>query len=182
MRIVVVTTVAMALMLGGCGGSGVTAEQPIKRQPGSWSSKIEITRLEGPDVKPGQREQMQQMFDMMSKMSVCVTPEAVAKEDMSADLKNKLGGNGACTFDKQDMAGADIGFSGTCKGPMGNSTRITATGKNSATQQEMTVTAEQLDPTGKSIGKMEMHALNSRSGDCKPSDVTPPPAAGNSAG
>lgn len=167
-----------ALALAGCNGAGsgnsATAAkvEPIKRQPGSWTSKIDITKLEGADVKPGQREQMQQMFAMFSGISVCVTPEAAAQEDVSKNIESSAGAR-ECTFDKREFTATSMEFSGTCDRD-GGKVRMTAKGTNSATAQDVTMTIEPLDAAGKPGGLMEMHVTSQRTGECTSKDFTPP--------
>lgn len=172
---------AALMMLNGCGGGaalpGAKPDAPVKRQPGSWSSKVEITRLEGPGVKPEQRQQMQQMFDMIGKVSVCVTPKAAAQEDIAGNLEKQAGGD-KCTFDKREVTGETLLISGVCKRG-DSSVRLTAKGKNGATLQDITATVETLDASGKSLGVMEMHMTSQRTGDCKPGDLTPPDPMGD---
>ncbi|RYD50533.1 MAG: DUF3617 family protein [Sphingomonadales bacterium] len=167
-----------ALALAGCNGAGggnsanAAKAEPIKRQPGSWTSKIDITKLEGADVKPGQREQMQQMFAMFSGISVCVTPEAAAQEDVSKNIESSAGAR-ECTFDKREFNAGSMAFSGTCNRD-GGKVRMTAKGTNSATAQDVTMTVEPLDAAGKVTGLMEMRVTSQRTGECTAKDFTPP--------
>ncbi|MBO9499933.1 MAG: DUF3617 family protein [Novosphingobium sp.] len=173
--------VALASCGGGSSGSGSSgALPPVKRQPGSWTSKIEIARLEGADVKPGQREQMQQMFDMFGKVSICITPEAAAREDVARNFEQSAG-NSNCTFDKRTVSGETIEFAAMCDRD-GRKVRMTAKGKNGATAQDVTLTVEPLDPAGKPEGVMEMHVTSQRAGECKPTDITPPAAPAGTGG
>jgi hypothetical protein len=170
MKRILIGTVA-TLALAGCGG-GAGSNAPVKRQPGSWSSSIEIVKLEGPDIKPGTREQMQQMFSMMGAMSVCITPEAAAREDVSKNLENSAGSRD-CKFDKQNVSGATVEFSGTCE-QNGKKVRMTANGSNGATTQDITMKIEPLNAAGAAEGVMEMRVTSKRNGECKPGDITPP--------
>jgi hypothetical protein len=165
--------------LGGCGtggsGNSSAAGAPVKREPGSWSTKIDITKLEGKDVKPGEREQAQALFGMMSAISVCMTPEAIAQEDISSNLENSAGSKD-CTFDRKTVSGSTVDFSGICKRD-GKNVRMSAKGSNGATEQDITVSVEPLDAAGKPEGIMEMHVTSKHNGPCKPGDITPPPKA-----
>lgn len=182
-HVVILGMLSAGLALGGCGGGSSTSSSttttttttsvaPTKRQPGSWSSKIEIVKLEGPDIKPGTREQMQQMLSMMSGMSVCVTPEAAAAEDVSKNLENSAGSKD-CTFDKRNISGDTLEFSGTCQRD-GKKVRMTASGKNGATAQDITIKVEPLSASGAAEGVMEMRITSAHQGACKPGDITPP--------
>ena len=150
---------------------------PVKREPGSWSTKITIGQFEGKGVTPQAKAGMQQMFDAMSSMTVCLTPEAVAREDIGRNLESASGGRN-CTFDKRDLNGENISFSGTC-GDAAHKVRLTATGTSGAEKQDMTMKVEPIGANGAPEGIMEMHVVSTRSGACKPSDITPPaPPAG----
>lgn len=176
MRRLVILALSASVALSGCGGGGIggsSAEPPVKRQPGSWQNKMQIVRLEGPDVKPEMREQMQKMMDMMGSISVCMTPEAIAAEDPSKNLEKQAGGNN-CTFDKKNISGETVEFSGTCTGPQGNKMKMTAKGKNAATETDMTMIIEPLKADGSPEGVMEMRVTAKRTGECKPGDFTPP--------
>lgn len=180
-QVLTLGALSLGLVLGGCGGgdtgsnssaASTAAAAPVKRQPGSWTSKIEIVRLEGPDVQPGTREQMQQMFSMMSSMSVCITPEAAAAEDVSRKLEESAG-SGECSFDKRNVSGETLELSGTCVRD-GKKVRMTASGRNGATAQDITLKVEPLNAAGAAEGVMEMRVTSQRSGECKPGEPTPP--------
>lgn len=160
---------ALPLLAIACG-----PEAQIKRQPGSWSQKVEILKLEGKGATPQTQVQMQKMFDAMAAMSVCVTPAAVEKEDLAKNLE-QMGSRGQnCTFSNRDATGATIGFDAVCKQADGGSMKLTAKGTNAATAQDITMTMVGTDAAGKAQGTMEMRVRASRSGDCKPGDITPP--------
>ena len=160
---------ALPLLAIGCG-----PEAQIKRQPGSWSQKVEILKLEGKGASPQVQAQMQKMFDAMAAMSVCVTPAAVAKEDLAKNLE-QMGSRGQnCTFSNRDATGPTIGFDAVCKQADGGSMKLTARGSNSPTEQDITMTMAGSDAAGTPQGTMQMRVRAFRNGDCKPSDVTPP--------
>lgn len=160
---------ALPLFAAACG-----PEAQIKRQPGSWSQKIEILKLEGNGAKPETKLQMQKMFDAMGAMSICVTPAAVEKEDLAKNLE-QMGSRGQnCTFSNRDTTGATIGFDAVCKQADGGSMKLTATGSNAATAQDITMTMAGTDAAGKAQGTMQMRVRATRGGDCKPTDITPP--------
>lgn len=169
---------AILSLLAAC---GTKSDAPTKRQPGSWSSKITIVKLEGKDVTPQTKAGLQQMFDAMSSMSICVTPEAAAQEDLGRNLEKASGAGHNCQFDKRDLSGEMVSFSGSC-GEAGHKVRLTATGTSGATAQDMTMKVEPLGASGAAEGIMEMHVVTTRSGACKPTDITPPAAPAAPAG
>lgn len=151
-------------------------EGQIKRQPGSWSQKIEIVKLEGKGATPDTKVQMQRMFDAMSGMSICLTPAAAAKEDLGKNME-QMGSHGQnCTFGKRDVTGSTIGFDAVCKQANGGTMKLTANGINAPTSQDVTMKMEGFSTTGASEGVMEMHVSAKRNGDCKAGDITPPEA------
>uniref|UniRef100_UPI0035CC2EBA DUF3617 domain-containing protein n=1 Tax=uncultured Sphingomonas sp. TaxID=158754 RepID=UPI0035CC2EBA len=159
------------LALAACSPSG-----PIKRQPGSWSQKVEIVKLEGKGATPETKAQMQKMFDSMAAMSVCLTPAAAAKEDFSKAMEQMASRGQNCTFDKKDVTGGTINVSATCKQATGGTVKMTITGTNSATAQALTMQTEGYDAGSVKQGTMQMKITSTRSGDCKPGDITPPDA------
>jgi len=161
----------MLSLLSACGAK---KEATVKREPGSWSTKITVTKLEGKGVTPQTKAGLQQMFDAMGSTSVCVTAEAAAREDMSRYVENSSGAGHNCQFDKRDLSGATIAFSGTCSDGV-RKVRMTARGTSGATAQDLTMTVEPLGANGAAEGVMEMHMVTTRTGACKPGDVTPPP-------
>ncbi len=151
-------------------------EAQVKRQPGSWSQKVEIVKLEGKGATAEAKVQMQKMFDAMSGLSVCLTPAAAAKEDLGKNIE-QMGSQGKnCTFSKRDTAGATIGFDAVCKQPGGGSMKLTAAGTTSPTEQDITLTMQGTAASDAPEGTMEMHVRSTRGGDCKPGDITPPDA------
>jgi hypothetical protein len=169
---------ALPLLAVACAPRG-----PIKRQPGSWSQKIEILKLQGKGTTPDTKAQMQKMFDSMSSISVCLTPAAVAKEDMGKAMEQMASRGQNCVFDKKSVSGGTIAVAATCKAPTGGTVKMTVSGTTTATTQEMTMQTEGFDPKGAEEGVMQMHIKSSRTGACKPSDITPPdaPVAGGPA-
>ena len=173
---------AAALALGACGdsatkdggGSLASSDAPVKRQPGSWATKIEIVKLEGPEVKGGEKEQLQAMMNMMGNVSVCLTPEAIAAEDIGKNLEQMGAQGGECTFSERDISGNKIKFAATCKSGNGGTAKMTATGSNSATAQDFTVSTVATKADGKPEGEMVMRITANRTGECKPGDITPP--------
>lgn len=163
-------SVAALSLLSAC---GTKSDTPVKREPGSWSTKITIAKLEGKGVTPQTKAGMQQMFDAISSMTVCVTPEAAAREDIGHNLEGATGAGGNCKFDKRDLNGETISFSGIC-GEDTHKVRMSATGTSGATAQDMTMKVEPLGADGAPEGIMEMHVVTTRSGACKPTDITPP--------
>ena len=183
-RMIGVLCSAAILVLAACGdkaadGSspgGTVAESsaPVQRQPGSWSTKIEIVKLAGPDIKGGEREQMQAMMNMMGNVSICLTPAAVAQEDVTKNLEQMGAQGSACTFDKRDVRGNRVSFAANCKTADGGATRLSAEGMNDATSQDMTISSAGTKPDGSPAGEMVMRVTAKRTGECKPGDITPP--------
>jgi hypothetical protein len=169
---------ASLLLVAGCDGASNPAKPagPVKRQPGSWVQKISIARLEGKGMDDKARAGLQQMFDALGAMSVCVTPEAAAKEDIAAKLE-QAGSNGKdCVFDKRHVAGETVEFSGVCGQGTGKA-RVSGKGTSTATVQDMTITVDSLDKNLPGAGLMEMKLHSTRQGDCTPRDFTPPATA-----
>jgi hypothetical protein len=159
-----------AMLLAGCAKSG----PPPKRQPGSWSQKIELKRLEGKGAAE-MRPRMEQMLAMMSTISLCVTPQMAAKEQATSDLE-KFGGNGNCTFDRKSVAGGNLDVSGVCKSATGTK-KLTATGTLGASDQDIDMTVETLDTGGAKQGVMEMRVHSVRNGECTAKDMAAPATA-----
>jgi Protein of unknown function (DUF3617) len=183
MRHRILIALSAGIVLASCGTAGggnnstaaTTAQAaPVHRKPGSWSTKMEIPRLEGKDVKPGMREQMQQMFAPMESISLCITPEFAAQEDVSKNLEQSAGSSD-CKFDKREVNGATVDFSAMCDRD-GKKVRMTAHGTNSETSSDVTMTIEPVDASG-GMSLMEMHIVSTYNGACKPGDLTPPPPA-----
>lgn len=170
----------LLLILAIAGGAALSAAAqdapaPVKREPGSWSSTVQIVRLEGADVPPGGREQIQKMMDSVSGISVCMTPEIVAREDPVRDLERKGGGH-SCVFDRKIFSGETMEFAGTCE-MRGEKARMSAKGINGASMQDVTMMIERLKADGSPNGVMEMRITSRRTGACKPGDITPPTEA-----
>jgi hypothetical protein len=175
MRITIATTVA-ALLLVGC---NKTDSAPAKRQPGSWSQKIEIVEFTGPGVAPAQKAQMQQMMNAVSGMSVCITPELAEQEDIEKNLTNMGGQQGNCTVANKDISGTKLAFTANCK-DKGKDVKITADGNNTPTEQNIKMTIETVGATADG-GKLVMNVASKRNGECTPGEFTPPaPAAATS--
>lgn len=159
-----------AVALAGCAKSG----PPPRRQPGSWSQKIELKRLEGAKADE-MRPRMEQMLAMMSAISLCVTPEMAAKEAPTQDLDKFGGGN--CTFDRKSVADGTLDVAGTCKSASGATKKLTATGTLGASDQDIDMTVENYDAAGAKQGVMEMRVHSVRNGECTAKDMTAPATA-----
>lgn len=182
MRAMVYLASAAALALGACGdsapggsgGSAAASADPVKRQPGSWSTKVEVVKLEGPDIKGGEKEQLQAMMNMMGNVSVCLTPEAVEAEDLGKNLEQMGAQGGECKFEERAISGSSISFAATCKTGDGGTAKMKASGSNSATAQDFTISTIATKADGKPAGEMVMRITGQRTGECKPGDITPP--------
>jgi hypothetical protein len=162
---------------GADGGTIAASSKPIDRQPGSWSTKMEVVKMEGPDVKPGDKEQMQAMMGMMSGISVCLTPEAASQEDIAEKLEKLGSSGGECTFGKRDISGNRVMFEAQCKGENGGTVNMAADGTNSATRQDITITTNAKNADGSPAGELVLRMTGERTGECKASDFTPPAEA-----
>lgn len=176
MRIAIaaITAATATLSLAGCG-----SDAPVKRQPGSWSQKMEVIEFTGPGITPAQKAQMQRMMEMVSKMTVCLTPDTVAREDIEKNLTNLGGAAGNCVVADKQIGGGKVSFTANCNEPgkggaTGKRVRMTVAGTNSATEQSFRVTVESTDASSDG-GKLVMNVSGKREGECKPGELTPPP-------
>ena len=155
----------LALLTTACGKA-----EPVKRQPGSWSQKIEIAEFTGPGITAAQKSQMQSLMNLASGMSMCITPDMAAQEDMQKTLAS-MGGQGNCTVVSKDISGSKIVFVTECKEP-GKTVRVSGDGTNTGSAQNVKMTVETIGDT-KNASKLVMNVTSSRTGDCKPGDITP---------
>lgn len=173
MRLYRIATVACALPIFAV--AACSPEQVIKREPGSWTQKVQILRLEGKGATPQVKAQMQAMFDSMAGIAMCLTPEAAAKENLAQTME-QVGTRGKnCKIGKNDETGASIGLSAVCPQDGGGTVKLTVTGTNATGDRDLTMKSEGFDAKGSAEGVMEMRVHSTRSGPCKPGDVTPPP-------
>lgn len=164
----------VALALPVLAVAACSPEQVIKREPGSWTQKVQILRLEGKGATPQVKAQMQAMFDAMAGMSTCLTPEAAAKEDLAQTME-QVGTRGQnCKIDKHDETGPSIGLSAVCPQQGGGTVKLSITGTNATGDRDMTMKSEGFDAKGAAQGVMEMRVHAIRSGPCKAGDITPP--------
>jgi len=149
-------------------------EQVIKRESGSWTQKVQILRLEGKGATPQVKAQMQAMFDAMAGVSMCLTPEAAAREDL-ADAMKQIGTRGQnCTIQKHDDRGSSIGLDAVCPQPGGGTVKLSVSGTNATGDRNLVMKSEGFTTKGVSQGVMEMRVHSTRSGPCKAGDITPP--------
>lgn len=181
MRTMVVMTTALALAACGgkdAGGNATAAASggPVKQQPGSWTNKIEITKLDvGGGVDTAKmREGMQTMMDAASAKSLCITPEYVAKFDPQANMERMASQGKNCTFDRKQVTGATVDVAGICTDASGNKMRVSVNGTSAATAQDMVVKVSPADAASPMKANMEMRIASRRTGECKPGDITPP--------
>ncbi|MDB5705355.1 MAG: hypothetical protein JWN66_2471 [Sphingomonas bacterium] len=168
LKLTLVAAATSALLLSGCGQS---ASPATKRQPGSWTQKIDVVRLDGKSA--ADKAALQRTFDTYSFMSICLTPEAAAKEDVTADLGNVGGSGTSCIFDKRSVSGDAIETSGIC-GAGTTKARMSVKGTSGTTAQDLMVTIEPVDKNIPGAGTIVMHMTAKRGGACTPQDITPP--------
>ncbi|WP_260580457.1 DUF3617 domain-containing protein [Sphingopyxis sp. PET50] len=188
MKKTLMLAIASSLVLAACGdkaatdgktGKAASNEPAVKPQPGSWTSKIEVVDIKGEGVPANAKDQMNQMFAGMSGISVCLTPEAAAKEDIATKMSN-MGAQGRdCTIDEENNSGTSVDFATTCKGAGGNM-KIAAKGTSDATAQDVTMTMTALKADGSEEGTIVMRVTSARKGECGPGDITPPTPAAKS--
>ncbi|WP_010218716.1 DUF3617 domain-containing protein [Sphingomonas sp. PAMC 26621] len=119
---------------------------------------------------------MQAMFDAMAGMSICLTPQAAAKEDLAQTME-QIGPRGQnCKIGKRDDTGPTVGLSAVCPQDGGGTVKVSVTGTNAAGDRNLTMKSEGFDASGVAEGVMEMRVHTVRSGPCKAGDITPPPA------
>lgn len=182
MKKTLMLAIASSLVLAACGdgakdgGSSAAKSPPEKPQAGSWTSKIEVVDIKGEGVPANAKDQMNQMFAGLSGISVCLTPEAVAEEDIAKKL-SRMGSQGQdCTIDSDKNSGKTVDFAATCKSP-GRQMKMAAKGTSGATAQDVTMTMTSLEADGSEEGTIVMRVTGERKGECGPNDITPPPAA-----
>lgn len=166
---------AAALLLSGC--NLFKPGPPPKRQPGSWSQKVELKKFEGKDADKA-RPMLEQQIAMANSVSLCVTPEVAAAEDLMKNFEKAGGPGGNCTFEKKSVTSAGVDVAGTCKSANGKTTKLKASGTLSTTSQDLTMTVEGFEANGTREGLMEMRTVSTRNGDCKPTDIKVPAGAG----
>ncbi len=159
-----------ALLLAACGAK---SDAPIRREAGSWSTKVEILELAGKGVKPDGKIDLQQYFDLLTMNALCLTPEMAARDDIRRDIENASGAGNDCRFDKHKLSSETVEFSGTC-GEGARKVRVSAQGTSGTTARDMIMTVEQLGTDGKPEGIMKMRMSSQRTHACKPGDTTPP--------
>ena len=164
-----ITILATATMLAACGSAA--SDTPVKRQPGSWGQTIQIVRLDGKGLDASAKQQMQQMFDMFGKMTVCVTPEQAAGEDVGKNMEKLGAGGGECKVEKQRVAGETVDFAATCK-KNGETIKLAVAGTSGSTKQDLTI---KVTPAGQTVASgMEMHVTAERRGECTANDIRVP--------
>lgn len=190
MRLLATTMTALAL--AGCGnkdaagGSAAAAmatgkpAAPVKRQPGIWSTRLEITRLDGgPGVDTTRlREGMQNAMNAAAATGICVTPEAAARDTPAGNIDRASPARN-CKFDRMVQEGERVDVAGTCQAQSGEKVRVTVTGTSGATAQDLTMSIVPVGASATPQRGMGMRVRSTRTGACKPGDITPPapPAA-----
>ncbi len=165
--IIVLAGTALLVTACGKGDSG-----PVKRQPGSWSQKIEIVEFAAPGVRPEQKAQMQQMMNMMAGVSVCITPALAAQENPERNLTAMGGSQDSCKVVDKKFSGGKIAFTANCS-QAGKNVKLTANGTSGATEQNIKMTVESVGAQNDG-SKLVMNVSAKREGACKPGEFTPP--------
>jgi hypothetical protein len=181
-----VGSVALALLLAGCGGSNADADGDgkisvkeaaaeierkggaMKPKPGQYKGTTELVSLEMPDSPP---EVKQMLEGMMGKepqvMEFCLTKEEADKGFQSLAEASQ---NDDCSFEKFDIDGGKIDAKMNCSAKDKSKATITLTGKGSETSSEMTMVMDAKGPDGKTM-KMTMKTSQERIGECKGPDA-----------
>jgi hypothetical protein len=174
MKMNILAASAAILMLSACGG-GATDEgkkaadtsAPSKREPGNWKTDIKLVSLNVPGMNDQMKQGMTKMFDGMSGIETCLTPEQAEKEDIAKDMSKNASQGSECTFSKQDVGGGKIDVAGKCKTPQGQELDLAMAGTMDAKKVDVTVTTKGEMPTGKM--EMVMQMTSNNTGACKTS-------------
>ncbi len=168
MRAVLIGT-ALALALTACSGSkdpNEAAKESIatsQLQPGEYTTKMQITRLEMPGMPAAQVEQMkQQMSAAMNIPSFCLTPEQ-AKAG-SEEMFKKMG-QGDCKFEKFSDTGSTVSGTMNCSAQGGAAMTMTFNGTKTDTSSSTDSEVRMKGPTGEMV--IGSHVEMNRTGACK---------------
>lgn len=161
--------VTLALCTASPGSAAGDEGAPPKRQPGSWTTTVEVTNVVGKD--PDQtKERLNRQFAALADMSVCITPEIVATEDPVDDAAKAFAGT--CTYTDKDLSGSTVSLSGICKNN-DERVRLRLTGTMNPTAQDFTISLSDADD-GRAKA-LEMKAHMRRNGNCTAKDIKLPP-------
>ncbi len=146
--------------------SGVASDM---RQPGLWSTTIELVDFQAPGMPPEMLDRMKSQMGSGQKQERCVTQAEVDKLDAF------IGQNNAnCVFEKYSVGGGKIEGKATCK-PGGMTQTMTMKGTYTKTKSDMTMTSELTGaPPPMGNAKTVMNVKAERVGDC---DAPAAPAA-----
>jgi hypothetical protein len=138
--------------------SGVASEM---RQPGQWSTTIELVDFQAPGMPPEMLAQMKAQMGSGQKQERCVTKEEVEKLDAF------IGQNNAnCVFETYKVGNGTIEGKASCK-PGGMTQTMTMKGTYSKTKSDMTMTSQITGaPPPMGNAKTVMNVKSERIGDC----------------
>jgi hypothetical protein len=163
---------ALAMMVAACGGGSKEAEKqadagPVKREAGNWKTEIKLISLNVPGMNDQMKSGMSKVFEGMSGIETCLTPEQAAKEDLAKDMSKNAAQGADCTFSKQDVGGGKIDVAGSCKTPQGQAMDIAMTGTLEAKKVDVTATVKGGLPGNAGNMEMVMQMTNTHTGACK---------------
>lgn len=137
----------------------------MQMRPGKWESKIEILKMDMPEMKGMPAEFAEKMKAELMKartVSSCMTEEDV-KRPKFGDHKN-----GNCTYDKYETAGNRITATMTCKSDNGGKVTLNMGGSFSADTFSVEQTMDMTGPTG--AMQSQARVSGKRIGDCAPGE------------
>ncbi len=172
MRTLIVSTLALGLALGGCGGkTETTASGSVKREAGSWKTEITVIKFDVPGAPPEAKTMMEGMMKMASAVEVCLTPEQASKEDMASNLAEAQSAKN-CQFSKKNVTGGTIDVEGVCQGNRGQSVNMKIAGTIESKKTDAVMSVSGKSPLGEGQMNMEMKVVSSWTGACKPGQAT----------
>jgi hypothetical protein len=172
---ILIASVAI-LMLSACGGgakdegekaAAADAGAAVKREAGNWKTDVKLVSLNVPGMNDQMKQGMSKMFEGMSGMEMCLTPEQAAKEDVAADMSKNAAQGSNCEFSKQNVGGGKIDTAATCKTQPGQTLNLTMNGTMEAKKVDVTITTKGPLPTGTGEMEMVMQMTSTNTGACK---------------
>lgn len=163
MRMIVVSTLALAL--AACGSSGDRADGEVQMKAGKWTQTMVIEKFELPGAPPEIAAMMQQMIGQEQSSETCMTEDQVAK-GWAEQAKESMQGQ-ACETESFDASDGKLSGKVVCSEDKGGSATMMLDGDYDAESMAMTMTAEIQSadmPGGK--GTMIMKLSGKRIGEC----------------